>query len=282
MSTYVIGDIQGCYQELRTLLKLINFDPINDYLWFTGDLVNRGKESLATLRFIKSLGERAICVLGNHDIHLLAVAIGVRKAHKSDTIQEILNAPDCNDLFHWLRHLPLIHIDHEKNYLMVHAGLLPQWTASQAKKLAEEIEFYLRLDNKKQYKLFLEHVFGDKPRRWKENLEGYDRSRLILNAFTRLRACDKNDHYKIDHDFKQPYQQLPENLVAWFDISERQSQNINILFGHWAALGLMIRPEQNLFALDTGCVWGGKLTAFCLETQQVFQVDAEINNLKQN
>lgn len=271
MSTYAIGDIQGCYQELGDLLGKINFDPLKDTLWFTGDLINRGPQSLSVLRFIKSLGEKAIVVLGNHDLHFLAVAAYKRPQQSLDTLDEILSAPDCQELFNWLRKLPLIHYDKTLNFLLVHAGLPPQWDLTKALSCAQEVENVLKGT---QYLEFLANMQGLSPSCWTDNLAGWPRLRLITNYLTRIRFCDEKgclEHLTKGHLNKPPIGYLP-----WFKIPNRASKDVRIIFGHWAALeGHTGTP--NIFALDTGCIWGKKLTAMRLEDAQLFSVPCAKN-----
>lgn len=263
MTTYVIGDIQGCYAEFEQLLVQIAFDPARDQLWLVGDLVNRGPDSLAVLRHVKSLGEAAITVLGNHDLHLLAVAEGVAALHHSDTLDDILNAPDRDELLHWLRHQRLLHV--QDNFVLVHAGLLPGWTVQQAQQLASEVEQVLR---GKDYVTFLEKMYGNTPDHWDDALTGYKRLRVITNAFSRLRVCTARG--EMQFKFKGEAGDIPSGLMPWFDVPGRASAEATILFGHWSALGLMVKPDA--IALDTGCLWGGSLTAIRLEDRQLFQV----------
>lgn len=264
MAIYAIGDIQGCYEELRQLLEQIRFDPAQDTLWFVGDLVNRGPDSLQVLRFVKSLGDRAITVLGNHDLHLLAVAVGKAELNRSDTLDEILSAPDREELLAWLRHRPLLH--RENGYVLVHAGLLPQWSAKQAQSLAREVECALRGDD---YAAYFAHMYGNSPRGWSKELDGYKRLRVITNALTRLRICDAQG--EMEFKFKGEVEKIPEGYVPWFDLPKRKSRDATVIFGHWSALGLKLAP--NIIALDTGCLWGGTMTAIRLEDRRVFQVN---------
>ncbi|MFH0933995.1 MAG: symmetrical bis(5'-nucleosyl)-tetraphosphatase [Pseudomonadota bacterium] len=263
MATYVIGDIQGCYNELQRLLEEIRFDPVQDRLWFVGDLVNRGPGSLEVLRLVKSLGDSAITVLGNHDLHLLAVAEGVSELHRSDTLDTVLGAPDREELLVWLRHQRLLHA--EGNNVLVHAGLLPQWSVKQAAKLAREVEGALR---GKDYAVFLARMYGNNPHGWDEELTGYKRLRVIVNAFTRLRICTLQG--EMEFRFKGELENMPEGYVPWFDVPGRRSSGATVYFGHWSALGLKVTP--NVVALDTGCLWGGPMTAIRLEERQLFQV----------
>lgn len=263
MATYAIGDIQGCYAELKTLLTQIRFNPAADRLWFVGDLVNRGPDSLGVLRLVKALGNAAIIVLGNHDLHLLAVAAGIEKIHRSDTLQEILNAPDRDNLLAWLRAQRLIY--RENKFVLLHAGLLPDWTVTQAQQLAGEVETELRGQN---YVNFLQHMYGNQPRVWRDDLSGFDRLRVITNAFTRMRICTAAG--KMELKFKAEPQNIPAGYYPWFDVPGRANADAIIICGHWSALGLKITP--NVIALDTGCLWGGALTAIRLEDRKVFQV----------
>lgn len=263
MATYAIGDIQGCFHAFQDLIQSIRFNPAQDRLWLVGDIINRGSGSLEMLRWAFAHRESLVMVLGNHDLHTLAVAEGFVPQHKSDTLQALLAAPDANDLFDWLRRQPLIYV--AEGYLMVHAGLLPQWTAEQALSLGEEVHQVLAGAS---YRDFLACMYGNQPDQWQDDLQGMDRLRLITNAMTRLRVCTPEG--KMDFKFTGEVQHMPQGLQPWFDLQNRQSKDANIVFGHWSALGLMMRP--NLHALDTGCLWGGQLTAMRLEDQAVFQV----------
>lgn len=266
MATYAVGDIQGCYSELQQLLQQIGLDPARDKLWLVGDLVNRGPDSLQVLRLVKSLGDSAITVLGNHDLHLLAVAEGTAELHRSDTLDEVLGAPDRDELLSWLRHQRLIYA--EGDYVLVHAGLLPQWSIKQADKLAHEVEKALRGDD---YATFLARMYGNAPHTWNDELDGYKRLRVIVNAFTRLRICTAQG--EMEFKFKGEVEKIPEGYMPWFELPERKSRKATVIFGHWSALGLKITP--NVIALDTGCLWGGPLTAIRLEDRQLFQVSCE-------
>lgn len=266
MATYAIGDIQGCYDELQHLLQVIRFDPAQDKLWFVGDLVNRGPGSLQVLRLVKSLGDSAITVLGNHDLHLLAVHAGIGKLHKSDTLDEILAAPDRGELMDWLRAQRLAY--HQNGHLLVHAGVLPQWTAAQAVALAQEVEQVLRGED---YADFIAHMYGNQPQHWSSDLDGHDRLRVIVNAFTRLRVCTPQG--EMEFKFKGEVNKIPAGYLPWFEAPQRQSLDTTIVFGHWSALGLKVK--KHLIALDTGCLWGGPLTALRLEDRQIFQVASQ-------
>jgi bis(5'-nucleosyl)-tetraphosphatase (symmetrical) len=266
MNTYAIGDIQGCYDELRRLLDTLAFDPARDRLWLVGDLVNRGPQSVEVLRFLRGLGDRAISVLGNHDLHLLVVAAGVRKPHRSDTLDGILAAPDRGELLDWLRRQRLMHAD--DGYAMVHAGLLPQWSITQALALAREAEAALQGP---EYGEFLAQMYGNTPAQWQDKLTGFDRLRVIINAMTRLRVCTPEGVMEFSH--KMAPEDAPAGYLPWFDIPQRKSRDTPVLFGHWAALGLTLRPD--LLGLDSGCVWGRRLTAVRLEDRRVFQCGCE-------
>ena len=263
---YAIGDVQGCYAELQQLLSQLNFDAKSDTLWFTGDLVNRGPRSLDVLRFIKSLGEKHITVLGNHDLHLLAMAYGTKKSSASDTLIEVLQAPDCAELMEWLRHRPLLHHDKDNGYLMTHAGLAPPWTVHQAKLLAQEVEAVLRGDS---YIHLLQNMYGNEPDKWDDQLTGMERLRCIINYLTRMRFCRADG--SLDLTYKGEIAGKPDDLIPWFDVKERANVQEKIIFGHWAALGGKT-DVPNIFPLDTGCVWGNCLTAMRLEDGKRFSV----------
>jgi bis(5'-nucleosyl)-tetraphosphatase (symmetrical) len=263
MATYAIGDVQGSFAELRALLKAIAFETRKDRLWFVGDLVNRGPASLATLRFVRDLGDRAVVVLGNHDLHLLALGCGFAKPREDDTLAEVLAAPDRDSLLDWLRCRPLMHVD--GNYVLVHAGLLPQWDVPRAQALAAEVEKELVGTN---HGKFLRDLYGSRPDRWNENLRGADRLRVIVNAMTRIRFCTRDG--VMEFDTTGEITQAPEGYVPWFEVPQRKSESHTVVFGHWAALGLRVEPR--LLALDSGCVWGGKLSAIRLEDRRLFQV----------
>jgi bis(5'-nucleosyl)-tetraphosphatase (symmetrical) len=258
MAVYAIGDVQGCYDPLQRLLDTLRFDPGTDRLWFAGDLINRGPQSLATLRFIRSLAGRAVAVLGNHDLTLLAVAAGHVKAKKPDTYDEILSAPDRDELIDWLRHRPLLHHDDELGFTMVHAGLAPQWDLQQALDCARELESTLqnsRVDD------FLSRMFGSEPKRWSDDLQGFERLRFITNCLTRMRYCTTDGTLSFAE--KGPPGSQPAHLLPWFRVPGRKNSDLNIVFGHWAALGL--HREAGIYALDSGCVWGMQLSALRLD-----------------
>jgi len=265
MAVYAIGDVQGCYSALIKLLQKINFNSAADKLWFTGDIVNRGSQSLETLRFIKSLGEQHCTVLGNHDLHLLAVAHGAHAGFPGDTLQPILAAKDRDELIDWLCRRPLLH--HEDNFLMLHAGLAPNWTLLDAKKYAREVEMVLQNNNQRMD--FFRNMYGNFPDQWSEDLTGVDRLRCITNYLTRARFCYPDGRLAL---------KLSENVSAntaefypWYKLPNRKIVEQNIIFGHWAALGGVTNTEK-IFALDTGCVWGFSLTAMRLDDGQRFSV----------
>lgn len=263
MATYAIGDIQGCYTELQQLLEQIRFDPAQDKLWLVGDLVNRGPGSLRVLRLVKSLGDSAITVLGNHDLHLLAVAEGTAELNRNDTLDEVLDAPDRDELLRWLRNQRLLHA--QDGYVLVHAGLLPQWSVVQAESLAREVEAALRGDD---YATFLSRMYGNAPHEWDDGLTGYKRLRVIVNACTRMRICTKEG--EMEFKFKGEVEHIPAGYMPWFDAPRRASRDATVIFGHWSALGLMV--TEKAIALDTGCLWGGPMSAIRLEDRQLFQV----------
>lgn len=273
MATYAIGDIQGCYKELLELLDKINFDQKNDRLWFTGDLVNRGPQSLDTLRFVKSLGEKAVVTLGNHDLHLLAVASRHAKLRTDDTVDEVINASDWPELRDWVRNLPFLHHESESGFTMIHAGLLSDWDMHQAKDLALEAENVLRSDN---YLEFFTHMYGDAPDKWEDSLSGWERLRIVVNAFTRLRFCDKSGRLALKE--KGPPGVQNEPYLPWFTVPSRKTKNEKIIFGHWSTvyLGNIKNFQQyNVYPVDTGCLWGGSLTALRLEDESWFSVPSQ-------
>jgi bis(5'-nucleosyl)-tetraphosphatase (symmetrical) len=258
MATYAIGDVQGCFDELRQLLVQFGFKQ-GDRLWFVGDLVNRGPKSLDVLRFVRDLDGKAVVVLGNHDLHLVTQHEGFERPRKDDTFLEVRAAPDANALVDWLRTRPMMHV--EGGYAMVHAGLLPQWSIEKAVGLGKEVEAALAASN---YREFLKTMYGSQPDRWSDSLDGWDRLRVIVNAMTRLRFCTPEGRM----DFRAKGTTPPPGTSAWFDLREKDSQAI--VCGHWSALGL--KTTEKLAALDSGCVWGGKLTALRLEDRALFQV----------
>ena len=265
MSVYAIGDVQGCFAELQSLLDLIEFDPARDRLWFAGDLVNRGPQSLETLRFVHRLGEAALTVLGNHDLHLIAADFDARYARPKDTLQPILQAPDKDELLQWLRCRPLLHHDPELGFTLLHAGLPPQWDLARAQDCAAEVEEVLRDGRHGE---FLSRMYGNEPDLWSEDLRGWDRLRYITNCFTRLRYVDPEGRLNL-RDKGAPGSQTSGHL-PWFAVPGRASVGLRILFGHWSTVGRV--AEENIFPLDTGCLWGGQLTALRLEDRKWFRL----------
>ena len=255
MSRYAIGDIQGCCDELRALLTRLGFTADRDRLWFVGDLVNRGPQSLETLRFVHALADNAIVVLGNHDLHLLAVACGSRPARRSDTLNEVLHAPDRDQLLEWLATRPLAHF--EAGDLLVHAGVVPQWTVETTLGLAREVESALRNDPRKLF----DHMYGDEPDHWNADLAGTDRLRFAINVLTRMRVCTKEGRVNLRIKGKPPAADSP--WLPWFNVPGRRTRDTRVVFGHWSALGLVVR--EDVIGLDSGCVWGGELTAIDLD-----------------
>ncbi len=261
MATYAIGDVQGCYDELRALLERLAFDRERDRLWFVGDLVNRGPKSLEVLRFVRELGDRAVVTLGNHDLHLICVYEGVERARASDTLGPVLDAPDVHRLVDWLRAQSMMHV--EGTHALVHAGLLPQWTIRKAQRLAREVEAALRASD---YRRFLQNMYGGTPDRWDDALAGWDRLRVIVNAMTRLRFCTRDGRMVLDAKGRTP----PETTLPWFEARPARREP-SIVCGHWSALGL--RLTRRLAALDSGCVWGGALSALRLEDRSLVQLE---------
>ncbi len=259
MATYAIGDIQGCYKALRQLLAKLAFDASQDRLWLVGDLVNRGPQSLETLQYIRSLGDAVSCVLGNHDIHLIACHAGVKTCPPTSSLTQILRHTEADEIVTWLRQQPLLHFDEKLNWLMVHAGLLPQWDFTLAQQCAHEVEAQLKGAD---YAEFLSYAYGHTPAQWQDNLSQQQRLRISLNAFTRLRVCDLQG--RMNFEFKGELGAQAEDLHAWFDVPRKSSQ-LRIVFGHWSALGL--KQSKNILAIDTGCLWGQQLTAARLDTE---------------
>jgi len=266
MATYAIGDVQGCFGALERLVDAFGFDRARDRLWFVGDLVNRGPDSLATLRFVRNLGEGAVTVLGNHDFHLLAVAFGCTKKRSGDTLDAVLAAPDGEVLLTWLRQRPMLHVEGRR--AMVHAGLLPQWSIAKAQVLAHEVEAALR---GAKWRAFLAQLYGNKPNSWSEDLRGADRLRVIVNAMARMRFCAADGTMELRT--KGETATAPPGYFPWFDAPARASRDHTMVCGHWSTLGLMLRDD--LLALDSGCVWGGNLSAVRLEDRKLFQVPCE-------
>ncbi len=260
MAVYAIGDIQGCFAEFRSLLERLAFDASSDELWLTGDLVNRGPDSLSVLRFVHGLGDSVRCVLGNHDLHLLALACGARRGSRRDTLDELLAAPDADELLNWLRHRPLLHHDETLGWTMVHAGLPPQWDLPTATDYAREFEARLQRGD---YASLLTVLFGDQPDSWSTSLAGIDRLRFTVNCLTRLRYCEPDGRLALKHKGAPGTQ--PPGLLPWFRVPHRASAHMKIVFGHWSTLPPLVEP--GLLALDRGCVWGGQLAAARLDAQ---------------
>jgi len=256
MAIYAIGDIQGCYNEFRRLLDVVAFDPAKDQLWLAGDLVNRGPHSLETLRFVRALGDSALTVLGNHDLHLIATVVSLAKSGKKDTLGPILRAHDCEELIDWLRKQRLFHTD--DNFCMLHAGLPPQWDLEQTQAMAREAEEVIGGDD---YQSFFRSMYGNKPVLWRDDLSKTERLRFAVNCFTRLRYCTLDG--ELDFHHKGPPGTQGANLLPWFAIPERKTAHLRIIFGHWSTLGFY--QGHNVFGIDTGCLWGGQLTALMLE-----------------
>lgn len=259
MAVYAVGDIQGCLDELQRALEYLDFDPSADRLWCVGDLVNRGPDSLGVLRYVRDLGDAAICVLGNHDLHLLALAAGNLKHQDDAGLHQVLDAPDRDELLHWLRHRKLAHYDADLDFLMIHAGLPPQWDLGQTLACAAEVESVLRGDRHVGYFMAM---YGNKPDRWDPAVEGMERWRFITNALTRLRYCEPDGRMALKE--KGPPGSQASGRTPWFELPGRRSRGQRILFGHWSTLGY--READNVWALDTGCLWGGQLTLLRLDT----------------
>ncbi|EIJ34647.1 symmetrical bis(5'-nucleosyl)-tetraphosphatase [Thiothrix nivea] len=263
MAIYAIGDLQGCYDPFMRLLDKLRFDPFRDTLWICGDLVNRGKQSLETLRFVRSLRDAAICVLGNHDISLIAAFYGLRKPHRS--MQTLVEAPDYADLIQWLRQQPIFYVDQTLGYAMSHAGIPPVWDLATAQACAREVEQELRSPT---VATWLPQVYGDQPDDWSPNLSGHDRHRYILNAFTRMRYCRPDGSLEFQAKGRPPAQEghaIPATeLIPWFQYPNRYDLNLTTIFGHWSTLGYY--QANQVIALDTGCVWGGQLSAFRIDS----------------
>ena len=258
MAHYAIGDIQGCAAAFHALLRAVSFRPSRDTLWLVGDLVNRGPESLTVLREVMRLGSSAVTVLGNHDLHLLAVVAGGRTVSPSDTFADVLGAPDLAELVDWLRRRPLLHYDANTRRVLVHAGIPPSWTLAQARAAAGEVERALR---GRTWRAALRTMYGNEPAAWRERLSPAERRRYTINALTRMRFCDLEG--RLDMKETGPPGSQPKHLVPWFDVPGRLAADVHVVFGHWAALGLVRRAD--ITALDTGCVWGNRLTAVRLD-----------------
>ncbi len=268
MALYAVGDLQGCLDPLKCLLERVNFDPARDHLWLVGDLVNRGPQSLETLRFLYAMRESVTSVLGNHDLHLLAVAHNIERLKKGDTLREILDAPDCDDLLDWLRRQKLMHYDAERDIVLVHAGIPPQWSLKKALRRAAEVEEVL-LDDAR-LPLFLDGMYGNEPAKWDKDLHGVTRLRVITNYFTRMRFCTADG--TLDLKSKEGVGSAPPGYAPWFSHPNRKARGQKLIFGHWAALEGRC-DEPGLFALDTGCVWGGAMTLLDVDSGRKYRCD---------
>ena len=261
MPLYAIGDIHGCYDSLRRLMDKIQFDEKNDTLWLTGDLVGRGTQSLETLRFLESIQDNLISVIGNHDLHLLALYYQVIKLdNHSECLKEILNAPDSEKLISWLKKRPFLHFDKERNALIVHAGIHPEWSIEESISYASEIEELLKND---QCEDVLRKMYGNTPKKWSADLDGFNRYRFLINVFTRMRVLKNNNILDLKYKGAEPSSK--ESIIPWFKSRDHKWKNTTIIFGHWSALGLMIKHQ--FICLDSGCVWGGNLTAINLDSK---------------
>lgn len=271
MTTYAVGDIQGCYDSLKKLLDKANFDPTEDELWSVGDLINRGPKDYEVLKFCMELGDKFTCVLGNHDLHFLAIAMGYHEPRSSDTFQKVLNAPDLDDIVQWLRHQKLTHYDESRNIVMVHAGIPPKWSIKKTLKLAAEVE--TAIQDEELSRLYFANMYGNQPNIWSKKLTGTKRWRVITNYLTRMRFCHPKGRLELRS--KAGIEHAPKGYLPWFEIENRKAADTTILFGHWAAL-LGVANVENIHALDTGCVWGGKMTMINIdEPDQLISVKAK-------
>lgn len=261
MAIYAVGDLQGYLTPLRQLLDIVRFDQASDQLWLTGDLVNRGPDSLKVLRYIRSLGKTAIAVLGNHELHLLAIAAGVRKEKEEDTLQAILTAPDRDELLFWLRHLPFVHVNKSLKTIMVHAGVYYKWNKKKLVRASRELENIMQSDH---YIALLEHMQGETPKRWQKSLTAWERYHFTANVCTRIRFCTHNG--TLDFFHKGPPGSQPNELIPWFRHPQRHCNKWRIVFGHWSALGYT--RETNVISLDSGCTWGKQLTIARLDSEE--------------
>ncbi|MDE1168709.1 MAG: symmetrical bis(5'-nucleosyl)-tetraphosphatase [Pseudomonas sp.] len=266
MAVYAVGDLQGCLEPLKCLLDRVAFHPAHDRLWLVGDLVNRGPQSLETLRFLYGMRESLVCVLGNHDLHLLAAGNNIERLKKGDTLREILEAPDAPELLGWLRQQKLLHFDEQRDMALVHAGIPPQWSLKKALRLAAEVEAALHDDN--LFKPYLDGMYGNEPNKWDNDLKGVARLRVITNYFTRMRFCTLDG--KLDLKGKEGADTAPPGFAPWFAHRDRKTKGLKIVFGHWAALEGRCN-EPGVFALDTGCVWGGAMTLMNIDTGVRYQ-----------
>ncbi len=270
MTVYAIGDVQGCFDELQELVGYISFNPKKDQLWFVGDLVNRGPKSLETLRWVKSLGSAAVTVLGNHDLHLLAAYSGTKELSSTSSLHSVLKAKDIDELIDWLRQQPLMSYNKKLDFAMVHGGLAPQWSIKEALRYAKEVESKLRSNH---YKDFLDNMYGDQPKQWDGRLKGWNRLRTITNFMTRVRFCTNQGVMSFTD--KGPPGTQSTRMKPWYEIASRKSQDTTIVFGHWSTLGHV--NDHNIIATDTGCLWGGALTAVQIEMDKfiTYQVECE-------
>ncbi|QIM62105.1 bis(5'-nucleosyl)-tetraphosphatase (symmetrical) [Pasteurellaceae bacterium Orientalotternb1] len=264
MATYIIGDLHGCFTEFQQLLAQANFDPAHDELWLTGDLIARGEDSLACLRFVKNLGSKATTVLGNHDLHFLATALGIKKVKPKDNVDAILTAPDRDELIDWLRHQPLLAQHPKHHFVLTHAGISPDWDLATAKQCAADVEQVLRADH---YGELLAQMYDNQPDRWSPDLQGIERLRYTINVFTRMRFCFPDK--RLDFDCKLPPSEVDNDLKPWFELSNPLFADQDILFGHWASL-IGYPTPSHIYALDTGCVWGNHLTMIRWEDKAIF------------
>ncbi len=270
MAVYAVGDLQGCLEPLKCLLERVAFEPGKDTLWLVGDLVNRGPQSLETLRYLYAMRDSIVCVLGNHDLHLLAAGRNIERLKKGDTLREILEAPDAVVLLDWLRQQKLMHYDAERDIALVHAGIPPQWTLKKALRCAEEVEQALRDDNR--FEPFLDGMYGNEPAKWDKDLQGVTRLRVITNYFTRMRFCTSDG--KLDLKSKEGLDCAPAGYAPWFKHKERKTKGMGIIFGHWAALEGRC-DEPGVYALDTGCVWGGAMTLLNVDTRALLRCECD-------
>lgn len=267
MTVYAIGDIQGCYNEFRRLLDVVKFDPASDQLWLAGDLVNRGPHSLETLRFVRDLGNAAITVLGNHDLHLIATVVSLAKTGKKDTLGPVLRADDCDELIDWLRQQRLFYND--ERFCMLHAGLPPQWDLAQTQAMARAVE---QVIGGEDYQHFFRSMYGNRPTLWQDDLSKTERLRFAVNCFTRLRYCTPDG--ELDFHYKGPPGSQDAGLLPWYAVPGRKSLSMRIIFGHWSTLGYY--QGYNVFGIDTGCLWGGQLTALRLDDEpQRISIDCQ-------
>lgn len=255
MAIYAVGDIQGCYDSLRKLLDKAKFDPSTDKLWSLGDLINRGPKDYEVLKFCMGLGDNFSCVLGNHDLHFLAIALGYHEHKSTDTFQKVLKSSKLNEIVDWMRHQKLVHYDESRDMLFAHAGIPPQWSVKKTLKLANEVE--QAIQDKTKSRLYFANMYGNQPNLWNNNLTGVKRLRIITNYLTRMRFCDSNGHLELRS--KAGIASAPKGYKPWFQVANRKAENTTILFGHWAAL-MGNTDVKNVHALDTGCVWGGRMT----------------------